>query len=150
MSSLKQISDMLIKIAYSDKNDRPSMIKELEVEFDSLPSSETSIEQQKLIASILNELEKESLSYVEIDGLDKNKASKTRAKKLKEVEISKPSIEEIKVVEPEIVIVEKEPEIINQELIIEKPKVERKTKVKLEPKEEEHELSFLDDIDNLF
>jgi hypothetical protein len=150
MSSLKQISDMLIKIAYSDKNDRPSMIKELEVEFDSLPSSETSIEQQKLIASILNELEKESLSYVEIDGLDKNKASKTRAKKLKEVEISKPNIEEIKVVEPEIVTVEKEPEIINQELIIEKPKVERKTKVKLEPKEEEHELSFLDDIDNLF
>jgi hypothetical protein len=146
MSSLKQISDMLIKIAYSEKKDRPSMIKELEYEFDGLPMIEIPKEQQILIASILNELEKESLIGIDINDLNSNKAVKTRTKKTEEVEIVKPVIEEISVVEPETVIAEKEPAII-----IKKQKVERKIKVKPEPKkEEEDEFSFLDNIDDAF
>ena len=218
MSSLKEISNMLIKIAYSDKNERPFMIKDLEKEFDALPVIEIPKEQQILIASILNELEKESLIGIDIDGLNKNKATKTRTKKEKEVEVLKPTIEEINVVEPETVVVNEkqritklsnlrkgnrftfplsqedkdmgvsnmiyvfdskskttfyyksgdsefstsenrevnllsnnEPEIINEEVIIEKPKVERKTIVKPEPKKEEEDaFSFLDNIDDAF
>jgi hypothetical protein len=139
MSSLKQISDMLIKIAYSEKKDRPSMIRELEFEFDGLPMMEIPKEQQILIASILNELEKESLIGIEINDLDSNKAVKTRSKKTQLSQIVEPIAEKIEVIEPETVIVEKEPEVLIE-----------KTKVKPEPKKEKEELSFLDDINNLF
>jgi hypothetical protein len=217
MSSLKEISNMLIKIAYSDKNERPFMIKDLENSFDALPVIEIPKEQQILIASILNELEKESLIGIDINDLDSNKAVKTRTKKQKEVEILKPVIEDINVVEPNTVVINgkqritrlsnlrrgdrftfplsqedkdmglsdliyvfdskskttfyyksgdsefstsenrevnllsnNEPEIINEEIIIEKPKVERKTIVKPEPKKEEDAFSFLDNIDDAF
>jgi hypothetical protein len=158
MSSLKKISDILIKIAYSDKKDRPSMIKELEFEFDGLPTMEIPKEQQILIASILNELEKESLIGIEINDLDSNKAVKTRTKKTNEVEIVKPVVEEISVVEPETVIVNQEP-IIDKGILskdellkeIARDKLEnRKTKVKPEPKKEEDAFSFLDNIDDAF
>jgi hypothetical protein len=217
MSKVKEISDTLIKIAYSDKKDRPSIIVDVKEMLNNIYTHEMPDFQFKLISEILDELEKESLTMVEVSDLTESKVAKTRSKKAKISEAVEPIAEKIEVIEPETLVNDKKqritrlsnlrrgdrftfplsqedkdmgvsnmiyvfdskskttfyyksgdsefstsenrevnllsnnkPEIINEEIIIEKPKIERKTIVKPEPKKEEDSFSFLDDLDNVF
>ena len=59
MSSVKDISEALIKIAYADKNDRIEMMVKLAKDFQNVPYSEIPQVQQELIKEIFEDLNEE-------------------------------------------------------------------------------------------
>jgi hypothetical protein len=137
MSKVKEISDMLIKIAYSDKKDRPSMIVDVKEMLNNIYTHEMPDFQFKLISEILDELEKESLTMVEVNDLTESKVTKKRNKKAKVSEAVEPMAEKIEVIEPETLVIDEE--------------LENKPESKeIITKKEEDDFSFLDDLDNVF
>jgi len=133
MSSLQDIADSLIRIAYTDKEERYSWIPLLANKLKSVPSSEITNEQRLLISEILDSLGEEVFyaqkSEAEATGEAKKQAKPTKAKATKAVAV-KPQPQVIEVVEPKVVV--EEPEVI---VPTPTPKVEAKPKSVNRPKQ---------------
>lgn len=121
--SIKEVSDELIKIAYSEKKERYSLVQELKIKLNNISTSEIQEAEKFLILGILDDILEEKQEIVKPKIVPKTPKKET----------------EIIVKEPEIIVEKPNIPIISQpQPIIEKPK----------PIEED--LSFLDDIDSAF
>jgi len=93
MSSLQDIADSLIRIAYTDKQDRYSWIPLLATKLKSVPSSEISNEQRELISEILDSLGEEVFyaqkAEAEAIGEAQKQAKSKKAKATKAVAVQK-------------------------------------------------------------
>jgi hypothetical protein len=120
MSSLQDIADSLIRIAYMDKQDRYSWIPLLATKLKSVPSSEISNEQRELMLEILDSLSEEIFyeqkAEAEAIGEVQKQAKPKKTKVTKAVAVeTQPQV--IEVVEPKAVV-EEAPQVI-----VEQPKV---------------------------
>lgn len=123
--SVKEVSDELIKIAYSEKSDRYSLVQDLKSKLDKIPTSEIQQSEKVLISQILDDILN--------DAKEPNIAIKVVNKKPKKET-------EIIVKEPEIIVEKPKPAVVVSEP---QPTIEI-------PNPIDEDLSFLDDIDNAF
>jgi len=159
MSSLQDIADSLIRIAYMDKEDRYSWIPLLANKLKSVPSGEISNEQRELMLEILNSLGEEIFyaqkAEAEAIGEVQKQAKPKKAKATKTLEVE-PQPKVIEVVEPKVDVEEATQVVIGEpEVVVPKttPKAKRVAKPKPTPKAKPQpikDLSFLDDIDSAF
>lgn len=104
MRNLKNISGELLGIAYLPKEDRNSALEDLSIIIGAYPDSDLPINQKQLIQEIIEDLIKENT-------LTEDVSSKPKAK----TRVTKKSIEQVEVVQPEIV--EEEPKITIEEKV---------------------------------
>ena len=155
MSSVKDISEALLKIAYADKSDRIEMIAQLAKDFQSVPYSEIPQVQHELIKEIFEDLNEEiSNTKTQEPTGEAQKTIIPKTTKAKPV-VLKP--EEIEVVEPKVVV--EQPKVVIEEpkeiVPTPTPKPKPAPKVKPAPKPKPvvkpaDDLSFLDNIDDAF